>query len=113
MTWKIAHPWWGSNPRSLDYIPNSIDNHHVSDHSHNASQIYLYISGAPNQEIVYENDKNMNCRCQMTALLNLTICWKTMPFTAWHTAAMDSAHKKLYRNKKLSIFPQKCLQVFI
>ena len=93
MTWKIAHPWWGSNPRSLDYIPSSIDSRHVSDHQSNAYQIYFYISGAPNQEIVYENDKNMNCRCPMTAILNFTICGETVPFTAWHTAEMDSAQK--------------------
>ena len=93
MMWKIAHPWWDFNPRSLNYIPNSINNCHVSDHQRTASQIYLYISGAPNQEIVYENDKNMICRCQMTAILNLTICGKTVPFTAWHTAEMDSAQK--------------------
>ena len=27
----------------------------------------------------------------MTAILNFTICGKTVPFTAWHTAEMDSA----------------------
>ena len=32
MRWKIAHPWWGLNPRSLDYIPSSINSCHVSDH---------------------------------------------------------------------------------
>ena len=57
MTLKIVHPWRGWNLRSLDYIPNSIDSRHVSDHQSNASQIYFYISGAPKQEIVYENDK--------------------------------------------------------
>ena len=57
MRWKIAHPWWGSNPRSLDNIPSSINSCHVSDLQNNASHIYLYISGAPDQEIVYGNDK--------------------------------------------------------
>ena len=84
--WKIAHPWW-------DYIPSSIDSRHVSDHDIHASQIYFYISGAPNQEIVYGNDKNMNCRCPMTAVLNFTIRGKTVPFTAWYTAEMDPAQK--------------------
>ena len=93
MTWKIAHPWWGSNPWSLGYIPSSIDSRHASDHQSNAYQIYFYISGAPNQEVVYENDKNMNCRCLMTAILNFTIYGKTVPLTAWHTAEMDSAQK--------------------
>ena len=54
--------------------------------------IFLYIR-APNQEIVFGNDKHMNCRCPMTAILNFTICGKTVPFTAWHTAEMDSAQK--------------------
>ena len=93
MTWTIAHPWWGSNPRSLDYIPSSVNSHHVSDHQSNASLIDFYISGALNQEIVYGNDKNMNCRCPMAAILNFTICGKTVPFTAWHTAEIDSAQK--------------------
>ena len=75
-TWKIAHPWWGSNPRSLDYISSSIYSCHVSDNQNNASWIYFYMSVAPNQKIVYENDKNMNCRCRMTAILNFTICGK-------------------------------------
>ena len=57
------------------------------------SEIYLYISGAPNQKIVYGNDKNMNWRCQMAAILDFTICGKTVPLTAWHTADVDSAEK--------------------
>ena len=56
MRCKLAHPWWGSNPRSLDYIPSSITRH-VSDHQSKASQIYYYISGSPNKEIVYVKDK--------------------------------------------------------
>ena len=48
-----AHP----NPRSLDYIPSLINSYHISDHQSNASHIYFNISGAPDQEIVYENDK--------------------------------------------------------
>ena len=38
---------------------------------------------------IYENDKNMNWRCPMTAILNFTIYGKTMPYTAWNTAEMD------------------------
>ena len=88
MRWNLAYPWLGSNPRSLDYIPSSITRH-VSDHQRKASQIYFYISGSPNKEIVYENDKNMNWICPMTAILNFTTCGKTVSFTAWHTAEMD------------------------
>ena len=95
MTWKIAHPWWGSNPRYIDFIPSSTDSRHVSDHQSNASQIYFYKSGGPNQEVAYENDKNINYRCLMTAILNFTNCGKAVPFTAWHTAELDSAHKKI------------------
>ena len=29
----------------------------------------------------------------MTAILNFKICGKTVPFTAWHMAEMDSAQK--------------------
>ena len=72
---------------------HSINSHHVSDHQSNAFLIYFYISGALNQEFVYGNDKNMNCRCPMAAILNFTICGKMVPFTAWHTAEMDSAEK--------------------
>ena len=95
MRWKLAHPWWGSNPRSPDYIPSSITRP-VSDHQSKASQIYFYISGSSNKEIVYENDKKkMNWICPMTAILNGTICGKTVSFTAWHTPEMDSA-RNLY-----------------
>ena len=91
MRWKLAHPWWGSNPRSLDSIPSSITRH-VSDHrSTKASQIYFYISGSPNEEIVYEMTKIMNWICPMLAILNFTICGKTVSFTAWHMAEIDSA----------------------
>ena len=100
MTWKIAHPWWGANPRSLDCILITIDSRHVSDHQSNVSQIYFYISGAPNQEIVYENDKNSEFRCPMAAILNFTMCGKTVLFTAWHTAEIDSAQKNSCRNNK-------------
>ena len=56
MRWKLAHPWWGSNSRSLDYIPSS-NTCHIWDHQSKASQIYFHTSGSPNKEIVYENDK--------------------------------------------------------
>ena len=59
---------------------------------------------APNQEIVCENDKNINCRCPMTAILNFTICGKTVPFTAWHTAELDSAKKILIETTNEVIF---------
>ena len=42
----------------------------------NASQIYFYISEAPTQEIVYENDKKYELKIPMTAILNFTICGK-------------------------------------
>ena len=110
VTCKIAHTQWGSNPRSLEYIPSSINSRHVSDHQNNASQIYFYLSGAPNQEIVFGNDKNMNCWCPMKAILNFTICGKRVPFTAWHTEEMDSIQKFHIETTNDA---QKCLQVFI
>ena len=55
------------------------------------SNIFLYIR-VSNKKKLYENDKkNMNWICPMTAILNFTICGKTVSFTAWHTAEMDSA----------------------
>ena len=90
MRWKLVHPWWGSNPRSLDYIPSSITPH-VSDHQSKASQIYLYISGPPTKKLYMKMTKNTNWIYPMTAILNFTICGKMVSFTAWHTAEMDSA----------------------
>ena len=93
MRWKIAHPWWGSNPRSLCYIPNSINSHHVSDHQSNASQIYFYISGAPNQAIIYENDKIYELKMSNNGHFEFSIYGETVSLPPWHTAKMDSAWK--------------------
>ena len=103
-----AHTWWGLNPRSLDYIPSSINSRHVSDHQNNACipNIFLYI----------RDPKPRNCKWKWQKYelqMNFTICGKRVPFTALHTTEMDSAQKKSYRNNKWSTFPQKCLQVFI
>ena len=65
--------------------------------------ISKYISiyqGLQTNKLYAKMTKNINLICPMTAILNFTICGKTVSFTAWHTAEMDS-------------FPQKCLQVFI
>ena len=45
-----AQPWWGLNPRSLDFIPSSTNSCHVSDHQSNASHTYFYISWAPDKK---------------------------------------------------------------
>ena len=103
MRWSLAHSWWDSNPRSLNYIPSSITRH-VSDHQSKVSQIYFYISGSPNKEIVYGNDKNMNWICPMTAILNFAICGKTVSFTAWHTEDMDSAQNFHIETKNEVLF---------
>ena len=42
----------------------------------------------------------------MTAILNFTICGKTMPFTAWPTAVMDSAQKVHVETINEVLFPQ-------
>ena len=101
MTWKVAHAWWGSNPRSLDYIPSSINSRHVSDYQSNASQIYFNVSGDPNEEILCENDKNMNCRCSMTAILHFTNCGKTVSFTDRHTAEWNSAQNHIGKTSEV------------
>ena len=88
MRWKLAHPFWGSNQRSLDYIPSSITRH-VSDHQSKAS-ISIY-QGLQTKKLYTKMTKNMNWIYPMPAILNFTICGKTVSFTAWHTAEMDSA----------------------
>ena len=55
-----------------------------------------YISvyqGLQTKKLYKKMTKNMNWICPMTAILNFTICGKTVSFTAWHTAEMDSAQK--------------------
>ena len=105
--WKWAQPWWGSNPRSLDFIPSFITRH-ASDR-----QIYFYISGSPKKEIAYENDKkNMNLICPMMAILNFTICGKTVSFTAWQTAEMDSAQNFHIGTTNEVLFPKNAYRFF-
>ena len=57
---------------------------------------FKYISiyqGPQTKKLYMKMAKNINCRCPMTAILNFTICRKTVHFTAWHMAEMDSALK--------------------
>ena len=90
MRWKLAHSWWSSNPRSLDYMPSSITRH-VSDHQSKASQIYFCISGSPNKEIVYENDKLYELNMSDDGHFEFYDLWENGAFTDGHTAEMDSA----------------------
>ena len=113
MRWKIAHPWWGSKPRYLDYIPSSINSCHVSDHQRNASHIYLYI---------YQGSRPRNCkwiwqkyelRMSDDGHFEFHDWWEN---SVTYSLAYDRSGfstKKSYRTNKWSTFPQKCLQVFI
>ena len=94
MTWKIAPPWWDSNPRSLDYIPNYIDNRHVSDHQRNVSQVYIYISGGSKPRNCIGKWQKYELQMSNDSHFEFDDLWKMVPFTAWHTAEMDSAQKK-------------------
>ena len=47
--------------------------------------------GLQTKKLYTKMTKNMNWICPMTAILNFTICGKTVSFTAWHTAEMNSA----------------------
>ena len=90
MRWKLAHPRWGSNPRSLDYIPSSITRH-VWDHQARHLKYISIYQGLQTKKFCKKMTKNMNWICPMMAILNFSICGKTVSFTAWHTAEMDSA----------------------
>ena len=89
MRWKLAHHWWGSNPRSLDYIPSSITRN-VSDHQSKVSQIYLY-QGLQTKKLYTKMTRIKNWICPMTAILIFTICGKMVSLTAWNTTEMDLA----------------------
>ena len=112
MRWKLAHSWWGSNPRSLDYIPGSITRH-VSDHQSKASPIYFYISGSPNKEIVYENDKKCEFNMSDDGHFEFYDLWGNGVIYSLAYGRNGFSTKFSYRNNKWSTFPQKCLQVFI
>ena len=81
MRYKLAYPWWGSNPRSLDYIQSSITRH-VSDRQGKATQTYFYIAGSPNIQIVYENDKKYE--------LNLSDDGHYESYDLWENGVIDS-----------------------
>ena len=55
-----------------------------------------YISiyqGFQTKKLYMKMTRNTNWKCAMAAILNFTICRKTVSLTAWHTAKMDSAEK--------------------
>ena len=55
------------------------------------SNIFICIRVSKQRNCIRKWQTNMNWICPSTAILNFTICGKTVPFTAWHTAEMDSA----------------------
>ena len=106
MRWKLAHPWWGSNPRSFDYIPSSITRH-VSDHQSKACQIYFYISGSPNKEIVYENDKTFELNMSDDGHFEFCDLWENSVIYSLAYGRNGFSTKFSYRSNKWSIFPKK------
>ena len=54
------------------------------------SNISIY-QGLQTKKLYTKMPKNVNWICPMTAILNTTICGKTVSSRAWHTAEMDSA----------------------
>ena len=112
MRWKLAHPWWGSNPRSLDYMPISFTRH-VSDHQSKASQLYFYISGSPSKEIVHENNKQYELNMSDDGHFEFYDLWKNGVIYSLAYGRNGFSTEFWYRNNKWSTFPQKCLQVFI
>ena len=69
--------------------------------------------GLQTKKLYMKVTKNTNWRCLMTAVLNFTICGKTVSLTAWHTADMDSAQTNSVTNRRSTFPNKKCLQVFI
>ena len=56
----------------------------------------IYISiyqGLQTKKLYMKMTRNTNWKCPMAAILNFTICRKTVSLTAWHTAEMDSTEK--------------------
>ena len=118
----IAHPWWDFNPRYFNYIPNSINNRHVSDHQRTTSQIYLYISNSKFKFKIYQGLQTKKLYTKMTKIWFADVKWQ--PFWIWRFVGKRChlqlgirqkwiQHKNSYRNNKWSTFPKKCLQVFI
>ena len=112
MRCKLAHPWSGSNPRSLDYVPSFITGH-VSDHQSKAYQIYFSISGSPNKEIVYVNDKKYELNMSDDGHFEFYDLWENGVIYSLAYGRNGLSAKFAYRNNKWSTFPQKCLQVLI
>ena len=112
MTWKVAHPWWGSNPWSLDYIPSSTDNCHVSDHQSNAYQIYVCISGALNQKNCIRKWKQSELQMSDDSHFEFYDLWENGAIYSLAYGRNGFSTNNSYRNNKWSTFPQKCLQVF-
>ena len=54
--WKLAYPWWGSNQRSVDYIPSFITRH-VSDHQSKACQYISIYQGLQTKELYTQMTK--------------------------------------------------------
>ena len=101
----------GSNPRSLDNLPSSITRH-ISDHQSKASQIYSYIAGSPNKEIVYKDDKKYDLNISDDGHFEFYDLWENGVINSLAYGRNGFSANFSYRNNKWSTFAQKCLQVF-
>ena len=108
MTWKIAHPWWDSNPRSrsLDYIPSSIDSRHVSGHQSYASQIYSYISGSPKPRNFMWKWQKYELQMSDDSHFEFNDLWENGAIYSFAYGRSGFSTKKSYRNNKWSTFPK-------
>ena len=90
MRWKLAHSRWGSNhDLSITYrVPLLIMSQIIK--ARHVKYIFIY-QGLRTKKLYTKMAKNINWICPMTAILNFTICGKTLSLTAWHTAEMYSA----------------------
>ena len=113
MWWKIAHPWWGSSPRSLDYILSSLNSCHVSDPQAMHSTYISIYQGIQTKKNEYENDKKYELKMSDGRHFEFYDLWENGVTYSLAYGRNGFSRKNSYRINKWSSFPQKCLQVFI
>ena len=74
--------------------------------------MYFYISGSPNKEIVYENDKKYELNMSDGGDFEFYDLWENGVIYSLAYGRNGFSANFSYRNNKWSTFPKKCLQVF-
>ena len=110
-TWKIAYPWWGSNPLSLNYILSSINSHHRSPNQC-ISNIFLNIRGFKPGNYLRKWQK-YELEISDVSHFEFYELWGEGAIYSLAYGRNGFSTQNSYRNNKWNTFPQKCLQVFI